>query len=100
MLIRTMTIKRIAPVSAAKIAGTLYAITGLFIGILTSLASLIGASLFNGTSFAGFGSVIGIGAVIVFPLFYGALGFVTTLAGAWMYNVLAGMVGGVQVEVI
>jgi hypothetical protein len=30
---------------------------------------------------------------------YGCLGFVTTLIMAWLYNVLAGIMGGVEIDV-
>jgi hypothetical protein len=38
-------------------------------------------------------------AVVVFPIFYGLIGFITTLIGAWLYNVLSGPVGGIQLDV-
>jgi hypothetical protein len=43
--------------------------------------------------------LFGAGAVIALPLFYGALGFVTTFLAALLYNAVAGMVGGVELEV-
>ena len=42
---------------------------------------------------------MGVGAVIVFPILYGLMGFVATLIAAWLYNVAAGVVGGVEVDV-
>jgi hypothetical protein len=43
--------------------------------------------------------MFGIAGIVVLPIVYGILGFITTLIGAWLYNVLAGMVGGVELEV-
>jgi hypothetical protein len=40
-----------------------------------------------------------VGAIIVLPIFYGVLGFIAFAIGAVLYNVLAGMVGGLRVEV-
>lgn len=94
-----MVIKRVGPVSCAKIAGTLYAILGLLMGAVFSLVALGGGFGSNTPGGGAIGAVFGVGSVILFPICYGALGFVTTLIGAWLYNALAGMVGGIQLDV-
>jgi len=91
-----MVINRIGPVSAAKISGTLYAVIGLILGALVSVAAMFGGM---GSGSGAMGAVFGIGAVILLPLLYGCLGFVATLIAAWLYNVLANMVGGVELDV-
>ena len=92
-----MVINRIAPFSLAKISGTLYAALGLIFGALFSLVAMAGFAAGNGNSM--FGALFGVGAIILFPIFYGCIGFVASLIGAWLYNVLAGMVGGVELDV-
>jgi hypothetical protein len=94
-----MIIKRIAPVSCAKITGTLYAILGLVLGAVFSLVSLAGGFASRANAGLGIGALLGTAAIVVFPIFYGLIGFLTTLIGAWLYNVLAGMVGGIQMDV-
>jgi hypothetical protein len=94
-----MIIKRIGPLSCAKLSGLLYAAIGLLIGGVFSLAAMAGAFASETAGAAGFGAIIGVGAVIVFPFLYGLMGFVGTLIAAWLYNVAAGIVGGVE-EVI
>ena len=96
-----MVIKRIAPLSLAKIAGTLYAIMGLIFGCIVSLIALAGgfASAAETSPFANLGAMVGVGAIIVLPIFYGGLGFVGTLIAAWLYNVIAGVVGGIELDV-
>ena len=94
-----MVITRVGPVSCAKIVGTLYAIIGLLIGGVFSLVALAGGFASNASEVGALGPIIGVGSVIVFPICYGALGFVATVIGAWLYNVLAGMVGGIQLDV-
>jgi hypothetical protein len=42
--------------------------------------------------------VFGMAAVVFFPVLYGVAGFVTTLIAAWLYNGLAGLVGGVEID--
>jgi hypothetical protein len=94
-----MVINRIGAISLAKISATLYAIIGLIVGALFSLAAMAGA-LASGDDNAGlFGAMFGVGAVVLFPLIYGCMGFVASLIGAWLYNLLAGMVGGVELDV-
>ena len=93
-----MIIKRIGPLSCAKLSGLLYAIIGLLIGGVFSLAAMAGAFASETAGAAGIGAIIGVGAVIVFPILYGLMGFVATLIGAWLYNVAAGIVGGVEVD--
>ena len=94
-----MVIKRIGPVSLAKIAGTLYAILGLFFGGILSLMALAGGFASNTSGAGGIGAIVGVGAIVFFPILYGGIGFVSSLIGAWLYNVLAGMVGGIELDV-
>ena len=46
-----------------------------------------------------FGPLLGVGGVIALPIIYGVMGVIGGALGAVLYNVFAGMVGGVQVEV-
>ena len=93
-----MVIKRIGPVSCAKITGTLYAILGICVGAIFSLVSLVGGFASNASEGAGLGALIGVGAIVVFPILYGGVGFVATFIGAWLYNVVAGLVGGIEMD--
>ena len=43
--------------------------------------------------------MFGIAAIIVFPILYACIGFVMTLIMAALYNLVAGMVGGVEIDV-
>lgn len=94
-----MIIRRVGPLSFARLSGMLYAILGLVFGGIFSLTALAGgfASITDGG--AGVGAIVGVGAVVVFPILYGLMGFVVTLIGAWLYNVAAGVVGGVEVDI-
>jgi hypothetical protein len=96
-----MVIKQVGALSCARIAGTLYAILGLFIGAIISLLGIAGAfgaqNIEGGAGLAG--AFMGIGAVIMAPIIYGCFGFVSALIGAWLYNLLAGIVGGIEIEV-
>jgi hypothetical protein len=98
-----MVIKKIGPLSCAKIVGTLYVFVGLLMGVFFSLAAMAGlfaSDSADAQNMAPFlGAFIGVGSIILFPIMYGCIGFISALIGAWLYNVLAGVVGGVQLEV-
>ena len=73
---------------------------GFVFGGLISMISILGAGLgMSGAEGPVPGMLFGAGAVILLPIFYGVLGFVTTLIGAALYNVVASVVGGVEIEV-
>ena len=96
-----MTITRVGPLSAAKVAGLLYVVIGLIAGALVSLFSMAGAAIGAGSGNgdgAMFGALFGVGAIILLPIFYGFFGFVGTLIMAALFNLAAGMVGGIEVD--
>ena len=76
----------------------IYAGIGLIVGCIVAVASLLGATLqaVNGDHSAVFGAIFGIGAVILLPLMYGFFGALGALVSAALYNLTAGVVGGVE----
>lgn len=93
-----MVITRVGPLSCAKVAGVLYAAMGLLFGGVFSLVAMAGGFAASGSDRAPFAAVFGIGAVILLPILYGCMGFVMTLVMAWLFNVVVGVVGGVEVD--
>ena len=94
-----MMIKRIGPLSCGKIAGTLYAILGIVMGGIFTLVGAAGAFAADaGETPFPFPMIFGAAAIVVFPVLYGCLGFFMALIGAWLYNVLAGLVGGIELD--
>jgi hypothetical protein len=99
------TLKRIGPGSAFKIGLITYAILGLVLGIfaasisgiLGSLGGALGQSAAPGAKLFGLG--MGFGAVIFFPICYGLIGGVFAAIGAVIYNLVAGWVGGLEVDI-
>jgi hypothetical protein len=75
-----------------------YALMGLLIGAFIALAALAGGFAAD-QNFGFLAPFLGVGAIVPFPLFYGCVGFVFTLIGAWLCNVVAGMVGGIELDV-
>src|SRR5262245_10658848 len=94
-----MVIKRFGPVSVGKIAGTLYAAMGLLIGAVVSLIALAGGFTSDNSAAGPFAALIGVGAIVFFPILYGAMGFLFTLIAAALYTVVAGWVARVDLDV-
>ena len=79
------------------------AIVGL-IGALLMFAfgsmfgSMLGGMASEGMDGAGIAAGFGAMAIIIFPLIYGAMGFVMGLIGAALYNLVAKMIGGIKIQ--
>ena len=92
-----MIIRRVGPVSCGKIAGTLYGIIGLVVGAVVSLIAVTGA-FSPSPETAAMGAMVGVGAIVAFPLLYGGLAAICFILGAALYNVIAGLVGGIEID--
>lgn len=98
-----MIVRRIGVLSSAKVAGCTYAAFGLVAGALVSVFSLMGMAFgqaLRGSSGAEaiVGGLLGLGAIIFIPLFYGVMGFVVGALGAAVYNLVAQVIGGLEIE--
>jgi hypothetical protein len=98
------TVKRIGPGSAFKIGLVTYAILGLVLGLFMAFISTVigslgslGQSAAPGARLFGFG--MGFGAIIFFPICYGLIGGIFAAIGAFIYNLVAGWVGGLEVDI-
>lgn len=91
------TLKRVAPLSAGKVLALVYGALGLLFIPFFLLMSVMTANL--PTAQRGIFAVVGTGFAILFPLFYAAMGFIGGVICAAIYNLVAGMVGGIEVEV-
>ena len=92
-----MELKSIDAVSCGKLLGLMYAIIGLIIGGLAAIASLLGAA---GPQAQGGGNAVmilgaGVGSLVIFPFLYGILGFIGGIVSAFIYNFVAGLIGGI-----
>jgi hypothetical protein len=94
-----MVIKRFQPLSVGKVAGLLYGAMGLVVGVIVSLAATIGGLAGHDAFGALAGGLVGIGAIVLLPILYGGLGFVVAIIAAWLYNLAAGFVGGIEIDV-
>ena len=92
-----MIVRRVGPLSFAKITGVLYGLLGLLFGAIISVISLVG-SAFAAKDTGPMGLLFGAAAVVALPIFYGAVGFIMSLISAALYNVIAGWVGGIELD--
>jgi len=94
-----MVVKRFGVLSVAKVYGALTAAMGLMLGLFVAAASALGMGLSEGDEPAIVAAMLGVGAIIFLPIFYGVLGVVMGALSAALYNLFAGMVGGVRIDV-
>ncbi len=94
-----MVITRVAPFSAARIMGVVNAAFGLIVGGMFSLIGFAGAFANVDEGAGVFGALFGAAAIVLLPIVYGVMGFITALIGALIFNAAAGLVGGVELEV-
>jgi hypothetical protein len=98
----TTRIRRFGVLSVGKIMGLVYALMGLLGGAIFALMSLFGAGLTAALQESGapafLGVLFGFGALIIFPIFYGMIGFLGGMLSAAIYNLVAGATGGIEME--
>ena len=90
-------LRSVGVLSCAKIMGALYGCLGLIFVPIFLLAGFAGMALGR----EGAGAISGVAMLfmaIVFPFLYAALGFIFGALTAWIYNLVAGWVGGIELE--
>jgi hypothetical protein len=96
-LITKRRLKSIAPLQLGKILSILYGALGLLIVPVFLVMALVTPQMPESQR-AGF-AAFGIGFALLAPVLYGAMGFITGVLGAAIYNLVAKWVGGIEVEV-
>jgi hypothetical protein len=93
-------LKRVGALSFAKMQGAVMGVMGLIIGLIYgAILAVTGIVTLVGGQKAGIMLLVGgVAAVFLAPLFYAALGFLFGALSAWVYNVVAGRIGGIELE--
>ena len=104
-----MVIRRFGVWSVARLYGGMMAIAGLLAGLMFAGVAMIGGAAGlagmdakaggGGLAVGGLGALFGVGAIILMPICYGIIGIVTGAIGAALYNLFAGLFGGIEVDV-
>ena len=99
-------IKKLGILSVAKMCAAIMFVISLLIsipyGLFIIIFALTGASSIGGQgglALGGGGVVFGLLFMIGLPIFYGMIGFIGGALGALLYNLFAGFVGGIEIEV-
>ena len=98
---RVVRVRSVDPVAYGKFNGVLGALIGFIPGAIFMLMSLVGAG-FSGSKlgpFAMFGVFFGLGAIVIIPAFYGVLMFIAGVIGALFYNLVARIMGGIEITI-
>jgi hypothetical protein len=98
-----MVLRSIGVLSAGKVLGLTYAALGLIVGGFMALFAVAGATMPQPQQaqdpnpmavMAG----MGVAAIILFPIIYGITGFISGIIGALVYNGIAAVVGGIELN--
>lgn len=89
-------VRRVGVLSLAKIMGTVYGVLALiFIPIFLLVAM---AGMISGEKEAALGGVAMIFLAVLMPVFYAVFGFLFGALAAWIYNLIAGRIGGIELD--
>ena len=93
-------VKRFGILSVAKIQSAVMGVMGLFIGLIYAvILTVTGIIAVIGGTKAGIMMLVGaVAAVVLVPILYAVIGFVFGALSAWVYNIVAGRVGGIELE--
>ena len=80
-------IVRVSILQSAKVAAALYLVFSIPLCLLMLIPAMLGGSRMPGFSW---------GMLIAMPVLYTVFGFLFTLVGAWVYNLVASHVGGFE----
>lgn len=93
-----MVLTRIEPMSLAKIYAVIYAVIGLLIGLPAGCFFTMMGSALNQYGDAPPMAGLGFAVVIIYPIMAAVAGFIGGLIMAFVYNLVADKIGGVELE--
>lgn len=94
-------INHLGVLSVAKFQGAMMALMGLLLGIMfAGMGSLLGGLIAQSGQNLGFMASGGWFLVLILPIIYGVMGFVMGAIGAFIYNIVAKIVGGIEIDLI
>jgi|RhiMethySRZTD1v2_1073278.scaffolds.fasta_scaffold877885_2 hypothetical protein len=93
-----MVLRSVGVLSVGKISGAIGVFIGLIFGFFFAMLSAAGVALKQGNGAPIPAMFAGIGVLIIAPLFYGIFMFIMGIIYAAIYNLLAGFVGGIEMD--
>lgn len=98
-----MELKSVGIWSCGKIIGAMYFLMGLLLGGFMAMVSVLGIAIDQqqgnaaGNPMAAFAAT-GVAAVVLIPILYGVIGLIGGIIAAAIYNLLAGLFGGIEMN--
>ena len=94
-------LRKIGVMSVARVYAVIMAIFGLVVGLFAALFLVpIGMMMEEFVPFAaGMSAGLGLLSIVVFPIMYGIMGFVMGAVCAWIYNIVASKIGGIELTI-
>ncbi|HEX8805679.1 MAG TPA: hypothetical protein VF741_01975 [Candidatus Aquilonibacter sp.] len=94
----TTRVRSINVVQLALMYGVICAVLGIILGIFLAVAIMMAPTAFTSTGMPNIGAL----AIVLFPIIYAIVlfiaGFIEGLIIAALYNLVAGWIGGVEVQ--
>ncbi|MBB3204599.1 hypothetical protein FHS27_000363 [Rhodopirellula rubra] len=94
---RSMRLKRLDPLSCGKMLGALYVFIGLLMSVFMIAITVLGVAGAGGNNIAA-GLAGGVIGAVFMPIFYGVIGFIGGLIMAFLYNLCASVIGGIEMQ--
>lgn len=92
-------LKKVDPLSYGKIMAIAGAVGGFFAGLIVwVIVSTVGLWTDLPEGIPGIITIMGFAAVIIYPIIYAIIGFISGVIAAFLYNIVAGWVGGIEME--
>lgn len=93
-------LKKLGVLSLAKMEGGIMAVIGLIIGIIfTIVGTIMGGDIFGRPAISAiFDAGLGFLLIIIVPILYAVAGFILGAIGAFLYNIIAERIGGVEMD--
>ncbi len=89
---------KVGVLSLGKVMGFLYGLIGLIFGVISAFFVVVGQVVSQAEG-GGVSIIVATILVVVLPAFYGAVGFLFGLLSAWLYNLVARFIGGLEIEI-
>ena len=86
-------IHNINPMQLGIVYAVLYAILGLIFGVFFGIASSLSGGAMAASGMGNFGWL----SIIIFPICYAIAGFIGGLILGFLYNLVAGWTGGIEI---
>lgn len=92
-----MELKSIDVLSFSVVMGLVFAVMGLIMGILVAIFGA-GIGSIAGLAGVGVGAFVGVGAIVIFPVMAFIQGFIGGAIFTLVYNFVASMYKGIEIE--